>query len=142
MSVTTKTIVLVLMLLAAACTTFSQREPQLEIPAQTVDAETPLDPETEFEEAKRECAEKGGEWIGYIHGDGSEFHFYRMRCLSQNDLPRRAGDGRWEKPRLLPYDIDVSYSNATQNVIRFSRFEPDSEEKLNNGDQETNDQQE
>ena len=88
MSVTNKTILLVLMLLAAACTTLSQPEPQLEIPAQPVDAET------EFEEAKRECAEKGGEWKGYSHGDAWEFYFYHMRCLSQNDPQRRAGDGR------------------------------------------------
>ena len=137
MSATTKAILLVLMLFMAACSTLSQPEQQSDIPAQTVDAETPPDPATEFEEAKRECAEKGGEWLGYIHGDGSEFYFYRMRCVIREDQ-----GSHWEDPGLLPYEIHVSYSVATQKVIDFSRVEPDSNAILRNGDQDTTDQPE
>ena len=135
MSVSTKAIVLVLMLLVSACTTLSQPERQLDNPAQTVDADTPPGPATEFEVAKQECADKGGEWIGYIHGDGPEHYFYRMRCLSRDDQSRP----RWEEPGFLPYEVSVSYSVATHKVTDFSRVEPDSKAILDNGDQDTGD---
>ena len=135
MDVTTKAILLVLMLLMAACSTLSQPEQRLDIPAQIVDAKTLPDPATEFDVAKQECANKGGEWLGYIHGDGFEFYFYRMRCVIRDDQGRH-----WEEPGLLPYEVEVSYSIETRKVIGFSRVEPDSPAIQRNGDQDTTDQ--
>lgn len=137
MDLTTKAIVLVLMPLIAACTTSSQPEHLRDIPAQTAEAETTPDPATEFEVAKQECANKGGEWLDYIHWDGAEFSFYRMRCVSRDDQWPQ-----WDEPELLPYEIHVSYSIETRKVIRFSRVEPYSKAILGNDDQDTTDQPE
>lgn len=142
MCITNKVIVLVLTLLASACTTFPQSEQQSEILTQTVDAETPLDPATEFEEAKRECADQGGKWVGYSHGRGFTYYTYSMRCWSRDDPPRRPGDGRWGEPGLLPYDVLVRYSRETHKVTDFGRIERNSKVHLNNGDQDTSDQPE
>ena len=135
MSVKTKAIVLVLIPLIAACTTSSQPGQLGDIPAQTAEAETLPDPATEFEVAKQECADKGGEWLGYIHGDGFETYFYRMRCVSRDDQ-----GPQWDEPELLPYEVFVNYSIETLKVIGFSRVEPDSPAIHRNGDQDTTDQ--
>lgn len=116
------------MLLASACTTSSQPEQQLDVPLRTVDAETPPDPETEYEKAKQECADKGGKWVWYSHGRGFTHYTYSMRCWSHDDPPRRPGDGRWEEPGLLPYDVYVRFSQGTHTVTGFSRFEPNTRE--------------
>lgn len=123
MCVTTKVIVLVLILLIAACNNSSQPEQVRDISELIVASP---DPATEFEEAKRECADKGGEWVWYDHGDELEHYFNIMRCWSLDDPPRRPGDGRWREPGLLPYDVLVRYFRQSHKVTDFGRFEPNS----------------
>ena len=84
------------------------------------------DAATEFEKAKRECADKGGEWVWYDHGDELAHYFYAMRCWSLDDPPREPGDGRWWEPGLLPYDVLVRYSRETHKVTDFGRVKRNS----------------
>ena len=118
-----KTSFLFLIPIIAACTNSSQPEQQRDISDLIVASP---DPATEFEEAKRECADKGGEWVWYDHGDELEHYFNIMRCWSLDDPPRRPGDGRWGEPGLLPFDVLVRYSRETNKVTDFGRFEPNS----------------
>lgn len=126
MSLVTRLVLLFLAALTAACTTLSESEPQIDIPAQTVVAETLSEPEAEYENAKEECAEEGGEWVWYLHGDGFRHYTYAMRCWNRDNLPSGEGDPRWREPGLLPYDVYVVYSIRTNKVNGFQRIDPES----------------
>lgn len=73
-SLIARLIVLSLAALTAACTTLSEAEKPLDDQVATDDAETSPDPEAEYEKAKQECADKGGEWVTFLHGDGTEHY--------------------------------------------------------------------
>lgn len=109
-------------MLLAACTTLSESEQHVEVALQTEGAETQLDPAAEDEKAKKECAERGGEWSTFLHGDGSESYTFSMDCWGSGDTAGEGDDSGSEPNRLLPYDIVVSYSRETDEVIAFSRI--------------------
>lgn len=73
----------------------------------------------EYEKAKQECADEGGQWVVSLHWDGAERYGYTLRCLPESRLP--AHDPRWED-KLLPYDISVTYSRDTYKEIGFKRL--------------------
>lgn len=129
MCVTTKVIVLVLIPLIAACNNSSQPEQRKDISELIAEAETSSDPATEFEKAKLECADKGGEWVWYDHGDELAHYFNTMRCWSLDDPPRRPGDGSWEEPGLLRYDVLVRYYRETHKITNFVRLSQTLENK-------------
>lgn len=89
-----------------------------------------IDPEAEYEKAKQECADLGGEWVGYLHGDGFRHYTYTKRCWNREERPSGPGDPRWKEPGLLPYDVFVSYSLQTNKVIGYDQIDPDSKEKI------------
>lgn len=124
---------LALTTLTAACTTLSEPEPQLDIQADPVVAETLSEPEAEYENAKQECADEGGEWVWYIHGDGFRHYTYYMSCWDRTNLPSGVGDPRWKEPGLLSYDVYVVYSIRTGKVTGFLRIDPESKENLDDG---------
>ena len=121
------------MTLVAACATLSEPEPQLDIQEEPVVTETLSEPEAEYENAKQECADEGGEWVWYLHGDGFRHYTYSMSCWNKDNLPSGVGDPRWKEPGLLPYDIYVVYSIRTGKVTGFQRLDPESKEKLGEG---------
>ena len=124
-------ILLALAALTAACATLTEPKPQSDIPAQTVENETPLDPQAQYEKTKLECADEGGNWVWYIHVDGIEEFSFTMRCYSRDEPRRRSGDLSFKDPGLLPYDATVVYSRArNKKVARFARIDPDSKEVL------------
>ena len=115
-------ILLALAALTAACTTLSEPEQPSDQAVLTESEETKPDPKAEYEKAKQECADEGGEWMTYLHGDGANFWLDSMRCRS-SQLP--TNERRWEDPGLLPYDVTVSYAVGTGGeIIRFRRIDP------------------
>lgn len=73
----------------------------------------------EYEFAKQECADEGGQWVSSLHWDGWKEYGYVLRCLEESRLP--ANDPRWDD-RLLTYDISVTYSRDTYKGIGFKRL--------------------
>lgn len=138
-SLIARLIVLSLAALAAACTTLSEPEQPLDDPVATVEAETSPDPEAEYEKAKQECADEGGEWVTFLHGDGAEHYTYSMRCWSSRPPPN---DPSWKKPGLLPYDATISHARGTGEIIGFYRISPEYFERLFGGDEEDTDEKE
>ncbi|MCY3883780.1 MAG: hypothetical protein OXG24_02575 [Gammaproteobacteria bacterium] len=120
-------------MLIPACTILSESEQLSDLPVQTESAESQLDHEAEYEKAKQECADAGGQWVWYMHGDGPEFYTYSMRCWDKDDPPRKPGSPRWKEPALLPYEVYVVHSRATNRVIEFSRVDSDSKEEPKDG---------
>lgn len=110
-----------------ACTTISTPDLLLDIPKLAERPKTQLDPRAEYEKAKLECADEGGEWVVYLHGDGAAHYLDSMRCRSSRSL---ANDLRWKDPGLLPYDVTVVYDTGTEELIRFARIDPESKEEL------------
>lgn len=121
---------LALVALTAACATLSEPEPQLDIQEEPVVTETLSEPEAEYENAKQECADEGGEWVWYLHKDGIEEFSFTVRCYSRDEPRRRSGNLSFKDPGLLPYDATVVYSRAGNKVVRFARIDPDSKEVL------------
>lgn len=113
---------LALAALAAACTTLSEPEQPANLPTLTENGEAKPGPKAEYEKAKQECADEGGEWMTYLHGDGADFYLDSMRCRSMG-LPIE--ERQWEDPGLLPYDVNVSYAAETGEIIRFRRIDPE-----------------
>lgn len=109
-------------MLLAACSILSESEQNAEVVHQTESAETQLDPAAEYEKAKKECAEKGGEWSTFLHGDGTDSYSFSMDCWGRADPAGEGDDSEPESKRLLPYDIVVSYSRKSDELIRFSRI--------------------
>lgn len=122
MSLSARTLLLGVTVLFAACTTLSEPRQHAEVALQSESAETQLDPEAEYEKAKKECAEKGGELNTFLHGDGSESYTFYMDCWGSGDTAGEGDDSGSEPKRLLPYDIVVSYSRETDEVIAFARI--------------------
>ena len=118
---------LALAALVAACTTLSEPEQPSDPAVLTENVEAKPDPEAEYEKAKQECADEGGEWMTYLHGDGADFWLDSMRCQSIG-LPIE--ERQWEDPGLLPYDVNVSYAGESGEIIRFRRIDPDHWEHL------------
>ena len=83
----------------------------------------------EYEIAKQECEDEGGQWVESLHWDGSREYGYTLRCLNEARLPVR--DPRWED-RLLPYDISVTYSRDTYKEIGFKRLAIEDESDSDN----------
>lgn len=109
-------------MLLAACTSLSESEQHAEVALQTEGAETQLDPAAEYEKAKEECTEKGGELNTFLHGDGTDSYSFSMDCWGRADPTGEGDDSGSESKRLLPYDIVVSYSRETDEVIAFSKI--------------------
>ena len=73
----------------------------------------------EYEKAKQECADGGGQWVKSQLWNGAEKYGYTLRCLPESRLPPY--DPRWED-RLLPYEISVTYSRDTYKEMGFERL--------------------
>lgn len=120
MSLSARIFLLGVTLLLAACTTLSEPEQRGEVELQMETAETQLDPAAEYEKAKKECAERGGELNTFLHGDGADSYSFYMDCWRREDPSLEDDDPK--SKRLLPYDLVVSYSRETDEVIAFSRI--------------------
>lgn len=130
MSLTARIFLVGATVLLTACTTLSESEQHVEVALQTEGAETHLDPAAEYEKAKKECAERGGEWSTFLHGDGTDSYSFSMDCWGRADPTGEGDDSEPESKRLLPYDIVVSYSRETNELIRFSRIYERTPEQL------------
>lgn len=86
----------------------------------------PTEHDIEYESANRECAEKGGTWIWYLHYHAKDFDFYGMRCLKKDvkDLNPRPehDDPIWNS--LLHYYIDVKRDPRSNKLLEFRRTDP------------------
>lgn len=139
LSLSARFILLALAALTVGCTTLSEPEQPSDQAVLTESAEAKPDPKSEYEKAKQECADEGGEWMTYLHGDGVGFWLDSMRCRSIG-LPIE--ERQWEDPGLLPYDVNVSYAVGTGGeIIRFRRIDPDHWGHLF-GDQDDTDEEE
>ncbi|MCY4143895.1 MAG: hypothetical protein OXG08_09445 [Gammaproteobacteria bacterium] len=81
-----------------------------------------------YEEAKVECENLNGTWVGLLHGDSRDTHTNYYRCRSNEDsLPYRDSHS-WSRKGLVPYDLAVTYSNLTSKVVSFTRVYLDLDE--------------
>ena len=92
-------------------------EPEPEYPKYQLKPSPPTEHEIEYEKAKQECDDAGGQWITLLHADGKDYYYNTMRCLQERPP---AHDPGWEA-QLLPYDIDVAYDRRSDKVIEFTR---------------------
>ena len=139
LSLAARFILLALAALTAACTTLSEPEKPADPPVLTDGAETKPDPEAEYEKAKQECADEGGEWVTFLHGDGVEHYTYSMRCWSSRPPPN---DPSRKKPGLLPYDATISHARGTGEINGFYRISPEYFERLFGDDEGDSNEQE
>ncbi|MCY4129233.1 MAG: hypothetical protein OXG15_08345 [Gammaproteobacteria bacterium] len=100
--------------------------PEPEYPKYNLAPSPPTEHDIEYESAKRECAEKGGTWIWYLHYHAKDFDFYGMRCLKKDikDLNPRPeqGDPIWNP--LLHYEIDVKRDPRSRKLLEFRKTDP------------------
>lgn len=120
-------VLLALAALTAACATFSEPEQPSDQAVLTESEEAKSDHEAEYDKAKQECADDGGEWVSFFHGDGAEHYSYSMRCWSSRPPPN---DPRWREPGLLPYDVTIDHARGTDEIIGFYRISPEYFERL------------
>lgn len=104
LSLPARFILLALAALTAACTTLSEPVQPSDQAVLTESEETKPDPEADYEKAKQECTDVGGEWVTFLSGHGANHYSYSMRCWSSRPPPN---DPRWKEPGLLPYDATV-----------------------------------
>ncbi|MYD98994.1 MAG: hypothetical protein F4X98_16615 [Gammaproteobacteria bacterium] len=83
--------------------------------------------EIAYEEAKKECADKGGSWVMQSHGDGPDAYFNWLRCWKHNpgEPTPPPGDPFWQQEPLLPYDAVVTHDRRSHKVLKFSRESQD-----------------
>ena len=127
LSLLARFILLALAALTAACTTLSEPEQPSVQTVLTETEETKPDHEAEYEKAKQECADVGGEWVTFLSGHGVNHYAYSMRCWSSRPP---VNDPRWKEPGLLPYDATVEHARGTGEMVGLHRLRPEYFQRL------------
>ncbi len=92
----------------------------------------PTDHEIEYEQAKKDCAEKNGEWVSLIHYHGWDWYAYSYRCWKEVVFrrgPKLALDDPVWNP-LVSYDIYVRFDRRSNKLLKFEKYPPSNWDKF------------